>query len=124
MPVALFPARLPALGLSPEAEESQYRENDDDCSDPPNDVVHGVLLAANGKCGHVVGSGTWTITTFKEQTGTASRMMLESVHPAAKAIQDVTCDAALNDAIPLGVPACWSRHAADPTVSPHCHDTF
>jgi hypothetical protein len=47
MPVTVFPARLPVLGVSPEAEESQYRENDDDCSDPPNDVVHGVLLAAN-----------------------------------------------------------------------------
>ena len=32
--------------VSPEAKESQDRENDDDCSDPPNDVVHGVLLAA------------------------------------------------------------------------------
>jgi hypothetical protein len=72
MPVAVVTARLPALGLSPEAEESQYRENDDDCSDPPNDVVHGVLLAANGKCGRVVGSGTWTITTFEKRTGTAA----------------------------------------------------
>ena len=53
-------------GLSPEAEESQYRENDDDCSDPPNDVVHGVLLAAKLKCERVVGSGTWTITTFEQ----------------------------------------------------------
>jgi hypothetical protein len=57
MPVTVFPARLPVLGVSPEAEESQYRENDDNCSDPPNDVVHGVLLAANGKCGRVVGLG-------------------------------------------------------------------
>jgi hypothetical protein len=57
---------LPAFGVSPEAEESQYRENDDDCSDPPNDVVHGVLLAANGKCGRIGGSGTWTIIVFEE----------------------------------------------------------
>jgi hypothetical protein len=64
MHVVVVPARLPALGLSPEAEESQYRENDDDCSDPPNDVVHGVLLAGNGKCGRV--SGSWTITTFEK----------------------------------------------------------
>ena len=47
MPVAVATARLPALAFSPEAEKSQYREDDDDCSDPPNDVVHGVLLAAN-----------------------------------------------------------------------------
>jgi hypothetical protein len=66
MPVVVVTARLPALGLLPEAEESEYRENDDDRPDPPNNVVHGVLLAANGKRGRVVSSGTWTITTFEE----------------------------------------------------------
>jgi hypothetical protein len=89
MPVVVFPAR-PALGLLPEAEESQYRENADDCSEPPNDVVHGVLLAANGKCGRVVNSGSWTITTFEEADRNSQQDDVGVVHPAARAIQDRT----------------------------------
>jgi len=100
--------------LSPEAEKSQYRENDDDCSDPPNDVVHGVLLAANGKCGRVVSSGTWTITTFKEEDRNSQQddVGVGTSSSQSNTGQDVTCDAALNDAIP------WAFQLAGGGIAP------
>lgn len=83
-----------------------------------------MLLAAKGKCGRVVGSGTWTITTFKEADRNSQPDVVGVAASSSQSNTGRDVTAALNDTIPLGVPACWSWHTADPTVSQHCHVTF
>jgi hypothetical protein len=52
-----------ALGSSPEAEEAQYRENDDNCSQQT--MLFAVCSSQPVERERVVGPGTRTIITFK-----------------------------------------------------------